>query len=92
MQRGTDVVSHRIAPHVAWQDVDGEAVVVDLDSGVSIGLNPTATFVWKNLEQCDDAELVTRTAREFEVDSDTAAADVRAFIEEIERRRLVERQ
>lgn len=85
-------MSYKFASHVAWQDVGGEAVVVDLDTGVSIGLNSTATFVWKNLEQLEPADLVARTAEEFGVDRDTAADDVRAFIEEIERRKLVERQ
>ena len=53
------------APQVAWQVIDGEAVVVDLASGVTIGLNPAGTFLAKVFQSGADAELLAQLKRDF---------------------------
>ena len=78
-----------IAIQVAWQIVDGEAIIVDLASGKTIGLNPTATFLWSRLEQQDEQNLTRSLAGAFNIDWETAASDVRAFLETMRERGLV---
>jgi hypothetical protein len=78
-----------IAIQVAWQIVDGEAIIVDLASGKTIGLNPTATFLWSRLEEQDEQNLTRSLAGAFNIDWETAAADVRAFLETMRKRGLV---
>ena len=49
----------RIPSRLAWQVIDGEAVLIDLAHGKSLGLNPTGTFVWSLLAtQHDETSIV----------------------------------
>lgn len=80
----------KIGPNVAWQIVDGEAIVVDLQSGKTIGLNPAGTFLWSQLDGSHDAgALAAAMAAEFDVTSDAAATDTNAFLAEMTRRGLI---
>lgn len=80
----------KIGPNVAWQVVDGEAIVVDLQSGKTIGLNAAGTFLWSRLDGSSDAEaLAAAMAAEFDVLPDEAEADTTAFLMEMTRRGLI---
>jgi methyltransferase-like protein len=80
----------KIGPQVAWQIVDGEAIVVDLASGNTIGLNPVATFLWSHIDGTrDDTALVTALVAEFEVSPALAERDTREFLDEMQRRTLI---
>ncbi len=80
----------KIGPKVAWQIVDGEAIVVDLASGRTIGLNPSGTLLWSKIDGArDDRELVAALMTEFEVAPDAAETDTREFLDEMTRRALV---
>jgi len=70
--------------------VEGEAVVVDLATGATIGLNPTATFLWSHLDGRDEDSLASALAAEFDVDRDSAAEDVRDFLGQMQQRKLIE--
>ena len=74
---------------MAWQIVDGEAVIVDLATGATIGLNPTATFLWSHLDGRDETALAEALAAEFEVDRSEADADVRDFLGQMQQRKLI---
>lgn len=79
-----------IGPNVAWQIVDGEAIVVDLASGRTIGLNATGTFLWSQLDGARDAAaLAAAMAREFEVADGEATSDTHAFLSEMSGRELI---
>jgi hypothetical protein len=80
----------RIGAQVAWQIVDGEAIVVDLASGNTIGLNPTATFLWSQIDGArDDGALVSALATQFEVSPAEAESDTHDFLGEMQRRTLI---
>jgi len=80
----------KIGPQVAWQIVDGEAIVVDLASGNTIGLNPAATFLWSQIDgRHDDSELIVALMTEFEVSPAEAEHDTRAFLDEMKGRTLI---
>ena len=72
----------KIGPNVAWQIVDGEAIIVDLASGNTIGLNSTGTFLWSQIDGGrDDSSIAAALASEFDVSLETAEADTREFLE-----------
>jgi len=79
-----------IPSDVLSRDLDGEAVLLDLRSGRYFGLNGTGARVWAllkdGLERVGIAEALTE---EFEVDMDTARADVDAFIAALTERGLI---
>ena len=64
---------------------DDTGVILDVDSLKVFSLNETAMFLVECLRGgivTEDA-LVTRLTEEFEVDRETAAADVRSFADEL---------
>lgn len=79
----------RIAKQVAWQIVDGEAIVVDLDSGKTLGLNPTATFLWSHLDGRDARQLADELMSEFDVERAEAEHDVADFLRILNERNLI---
>jgi predicted DNA-binding transcriptional regulator len=80
----------RPARGLAWQTIDGEAVLLDLARGRSLGLNETATVVWSLLPDHDDEEIAAEIARRFEVDLDRARADVGELLAGLVERGVVE--
>ena len=70
-----------MSPRVAWQMVGDEVIVLDVASGRAVGLNPVATFIWRNLEKLSQEELPSAIAREFDVDETTARADLEVFVD-----------
>ena len=82
-------MSPKPAAHLAWQLVDGEGVIVDLDRRKVLGLNPVASLVWPLLEDHDEPALVAAITREFGVDEETARTDLRDFLHSLATRGLV---
>ena len=78
------------------QNVGGENILVPLGAQVMdmnglITLNDTAACIWELLdEERSLDELTAAVAEGFDVDSETARADVRAFLDDITRLGLLE--
>ena len=69
-----------MAPRLAWQVIDGEAVVIDLGKGRTLGLNPAGSLVWSLLADHDEAAIAAEMANKFEVSPETARQDVQDFL------------
>lgn len=80
---------YRHAPRLAWQLIDGEAVVVDLVHARTIGLNPAASVVWSLLPERDEAAIAAEMTRRFEVSLEAATSDVREFLRSLRDQGLV---
>lgn len=79
------------ALRTAWQEVDGEAVVIDLDTRKVLGLNATASLVWTSMDgRRTVEELCGVVAQSFGVPVDAARRDVVAFLDQMVARGLVE--
>jgi PqqD family protein of HPr-rel-A system len=80
----------RLADGLAWQTVDGEGVVLDLERGRVLGLNPTGALVLALLEQRagDDAIAAALCAR-FNVSEAQARGDLALFLTELHARGLL---
>ena len=65
--------------------VDGSGVVLDTDSLKVFALNETGALVFSALAQgvTDDAVIVERIVDAFEVDPETAAADLAAYLDDL---------
>ena len=76
---------------IASKVLDGEAVVIDLDTGVYFGLNTTGTVLWALLEagprSADD--LAGGLAAAHGLGPDAVLADVRFFLDGLVRDGLV---
>lgn len=81
----------RPAPHVLFQDLDAEVVLLNLSSGVYFGAGGVGARVWQLLRDGRTTdEIVAQVVREYDTTPDRAGADVAAFLADLERHRLVE--
>jgi predicted DNA-binding transcriptional regulator len=79
----------RRSPDIAWQTIGGEPVIMNLARGLVVGLNPTGALVWSLLEERDEEGLARAVTERFEIDEETARADVRSFLALLLERGLV---
>ncbi len=74
----------RLSPDVLFQDVEGEAVLLDLSGGEYYGLNEVGTRFWSiatGTSRMD--EIFAQLLADFDVDAATLEADLAAFLDEM---------
>lgn len=73
-----------LSEEVLFQEVEGEAVLLDLPSGQYYGLNDVGSRFWFLARQCDDLETIfARMLDEYDVDAATLADDLGAFLDDV---------
>lgn len=73
-----------------FRELDGEAVVLSLRTGLYFGLNEVGTRVWQLIEQHRDLRQVFDALRaEFEVGDDRLLRDLVALVEQLRDKGLV---
>jgi methyltransferase-like protein len=76
---------------IAWREIDGEAVLVNVRRDEVMHLNPVAAFLWSLLDgERSLAEVARAVTEEFEVEAATAEADALSFAGELLERGAVE--
>ena len=66
------------------REVDGELVILDVPSGQFFGLNDVGMVVWERLErEASHEQLVDAVVAEYDVDRETASADVTDLIDQL---------
>jgi len=74
-----------------WREVEGEVVALDLRTQMYLAVNRTGAVIWPALDSgADRSELVERVVQRFDVSPEQAAADVDAFLADLESRDLLE--
>lgn len=82
----------KLSENVLMQKVADEAVLLDLDSQSYFGLDPVATVIWEEISAGSmEAAVVERITREFEVETEVARRDLRAFLQKLEDDKLIVR-
>jgi hypothetical protein len=77
---------------IAWQEIDGELVLLDVVSSSYLTTNVSGTFLAELLrEDRSRGELVAALAEKYEIDDATAGADTDAFLGSLEELELLER-
>ncbi len=77
---------------LAWQEVDGEGVLVDLDGARMMGMNRAALLVWSLAPQSDAEGIADALVRTFETDPTTARRDAAEFLDLLVARGLLARE
>ena len=66
---------------VVWQEIAGEAVLLDLDRERYFGLNVIGTAVWRGLSEGRPLDqIVADLQPQYAVDADRLVADVAALV------------
>lgn len=69
---------------IAWQELDDELVVLDLESSRYLSANPTGTFLAGLLREDRSLdELRDALVAEYGIPPEIAEADVRAYVDEL---------
>lgn len=76
---------------VAWSDLGGEIVILDMRSSTYFAVrNTAASLVTELIEGATEPALVNRLVALYPVSPDVAGADVRDFLAELTSRDLLE--
>ena len=75
---------------ITWQEIDGELVILALQSSMYLTTNGSGAFLAKLLiEERTEQELATALAKEFDIADDVAAADTVDFLEQLADKKLL---
>lgn len=81
----------RVSPGTLHRELQGEGVLLQLDSGEYFGLDPVGQRIWTLITELGDLEAVlARLLEEFDVDADTMTRDLDSLVTELIDHRLVE--
>jgi hypothetical protein len=83
---------HLIAPeHVMFRELDGEAVLLNLQNEMYYGLDEVGTRMWQLLTSSESVQAAMDTMLdEFDVSPDTLAQDMARMITELKSHGLLE--
>lgn len=80
----------RVTPGTLCREVQGETVLLHLDSGEYFGLDEIATRIWQLIvEKGDLAEVEAAMRAEYEAESAVLAADLNRVVGELAGKRLI---
>jgi len=69
---------------MAWQIIDGEMVLLDVDGKQLIGVNDVGARIWELMDGVRTiADIAHTLTEEFDAPLETSMADVRAFLGEL---------
>ena len=72
------------APTTASRVIEGEAVILSMETKVLRGLNPVGSRIWELIDgQRSVEEIVGVIVKEFDVEPARADEDVRGFVQEV---------
>ena len=79
-----------INPSVIYRELDGEVVLLNLQSGVYYGLDAVGSRVWQLLMQSRGVdEVCAILLDEYDVDTETLRADVDRLVDDLSDKGLV---
>lgn len=71
----------KASPNQAATELDGEAVILNLENGVYYGLDEIGTYIWGLLQTPHTfGDLVDLLLEEYEIDRETCQRDVQALL------------
>ena len=78
-------------PNLMMADLEGEAVLLDMESGRYFGLNEVGTSVWVLIKEAKPvSEIIAALKSEYDIDAAQLERDILAFLEAMKSRQLVQ--
>jgi coenzyme PQQ synthesis protein D (PqqD) len=82
--------SVRVAEDVVFRELDGEAVLLNLQSGVYFGLDPVGTRIWQLCQEHGSIRAVWQALQgEFDASPDILRSDLLELLDELSAEGLV---
>ncbi len=83
----------RVSDDVVFRELDGEAVILNLDSGIYFGLDEVGTRFWQLIEQDGRVALALEALEaEYDVETDVLRADVDRLVDALVEKGLMVRE
>ena len=80
----------RISDAAVVRDLDGESVILNIESGIYFGLDKIGTRVWQLIEEHGNVDAIVRVMEhEYDADPTTLRADTEALVAALVEKRLV---
>ena len=80
-----------VSPKALSRELDGETVLVNLETGLYFGLDEVGTVIWSHIQAGVPVEdIPARLTEVFEVEEDVARTDLEVLIGELRESGLVE--
>lgn len=78
---------------IIWRVVDDEALILNTSNGYYFSMNGTATEAWCLLNEGKSIDEVAQTiAERYEIDMQSAKADVESLLQELKNEHIVEQE
>ena len=75
---------------VLFQEIKGEGVLLNLKTGVYLGLNPVGAMVWSLLSRNPSVgEILSAMLAEFDVEREQCLGDLVALLDELQANQLI---
>jgi len=75
---------------VSWRELDGQIVVLDLESSKYVTVSGAGAVIWAQLVQGATVDAIVGALIEvFDVDEPTARADTESFLDDLRQRNLL---
>lgn len=73
-----------LSPEVLFRELDGEAVMLDLETECYYGLDEVGTRIWQLFAQCGETEgVVTQMLAEYDVEEEQLRHDLAILLAEL---------
>jgi len=85
------VKTYKHAAHLAWRKVDGEAVILDVDTAVYYSLGGVGLRIWEMVgKKAPAAKIVKTLSDEYDADPKRIARDVEAILKKLKKEAMIE--
>ena len=83
----------RVSKDVIVQELEGEAILLNMQDGMFFGLNPVAKRMWELLTELGESEKVlNRLLEEYDISEEQLRRDFKDFIDRLLSKGLIEVQ
>lgn len=90
---GTHVAYTIDRNRVSWDEIDGETLIINVETGFYFSLDDVGSLIWSMLaDGADEPDMVARIVSEYAVEESTARDDLQALIDALADEELVERR
>jgi len=79
-----------MGPDVVYRSLGGEAILLNLETGIYFGLNESGTRIWELAEQHDLRTVCARLAAEFDAPLEVIERDVLELVSALVDKHLVQ--
>ena len=85
-------VQVEIRKDLVCQELDGEMVILNMQSGLYYGIDAVGSRIWQMLEEkVPPATMVDLLLEEYEIEADLCSQQVATFLSELEKNNLITR-